>query len=116
MPFTKTLQEFREKFPYIPHADNFGADGSVTGGSDIKKEVESFLTEAIQDSHKEGYKQAMREVVEKCKTEEKPIIQATPQGTPFADVIDNFERQCKAIGVNTALATLKDWAENQIKK
>ena len=37
-------ERFDEKFPYIPHNDNFGADGSVTGGSDIKQEVDEFLT------------------------------------------------------------------------
>ena len=34
---------FDEKFPFIPHNDNFGADGSVTGGSDISQEVKSFI-------------------------------------------------------------------------
>ena len=26
------IKEFDEKFPFIPHNDNFGSDGSVTGG------------------------------------------------------------------------------------
>jgi hypothetical protein len=47
MTIQQTIEEneksFSEKFPFIPHADNFGADGSLTGGSDISREVKSFF-------------------------------------------------------------------------
>ena len=36
-------KEFNKTFPFIPHNDNFGADGEVTGGSDISREVQHFI-------------------------------------------------------------------------
>ena len=61
----KQREMFDKKFPFIPHADNFGADGSLTGGSDISQEVKSFLNTCLI----EHYEEDIRELEGKYKDE-----------------------------------------------
>ena len=61
----KQRELFDKKFPFIPHNDNFGSDGSVTGGSDISREVKSFLNACLI----EHYEEDIRELEGKYKDE-----------------------------------------------
>ena len=53
----KQRELFDKKFPFIPHDDNFGSDGSVTGGSDISQEVKSFLNTCLIEHYEEDIRE-----------------------------------------------------------